>query len=77
MLAKRKESDEGRIYRLFGSPLIVLEKGAEWFVSGKIYRHLVITLVETVLAFFGGTLLGLVVGLWLALTPAASALLEP
>ena len=61
----------------FGSPLVVLEKGAEWFVSGKIYRHLVITLVETVLAFFGGTLLGLVVGLWLALTPAASALLEP
>ena len=46
-------------------------------MSGKIYRHLVITLVETVLAFFGGTLLGLVVGLWLALTPAASALLEP
>ena len=61
----------------FGSPLIVLEKGAEWFVSGKIYRHLAITLVETVLAFFGGTGLGLVVGLWLALTPAASALLEP
>src|SRR6202521_4036873 len=61
----------------FGSPLVVLEKGARWFTSGKIYKHLAITLVETVLAFGGGTLLGLVVGLWLALTPAASSLLEP
>ena len=61
----------------FGAPLVVLEKAADWFVSGKIYRHLGITLVETVLAFFSGTLLGLVVGLWLALSPRASAIFEP
>src|SRR6202171_5953731 len=61
----------------FGSPLVVLEKGGRWFTSGKIYKHLAITLVETVLAFGGGTLLGLLVGLWLALTPAASSLLDP
>ena len=44
---------------------------------GKIYGHLWITLVETVLAFLAGTALGLAVGLWLALSPLASALLDP
>src|SRR6266404_4491983 len=61
----------------FGSPLRVLGSVARWFSSGKIYRHLGITLVETVLAFGIGTVLGLVVGLWLALAPVASGLLEP
>jgi sulfonate transport system permease protein len=61
----------------FGSPLRVFGNAAAWFTSGKIYRHLAITLLETVLAFGAGTLLGLVTGLWLALSPLASSLLEP
>src|SRR4051794_575649 len=35
----------------FGKPLVVLEKAWEWFASGKIYVHLGVTLIETVLAF--------------------------
>ena len=42
-----------------------------------IYVHLGITLLETVLAFTIGTVLGLVFGLWLALAPTASAILDP
>ncbi|MRD48100.1 ABC transporter permease subunit [Caenimonas koreensis DSM 17982] len=42
-----------------------------------IYIHLGITLMETVLAFAFGTLLGLGFGLWLALAPTASAILDP
>jgi NitT/TauT family transport system permease protein len=42
-----------------------------------IYLHLGITLLETVLAFGAGTLLGLGFGLWLALAPLASAILDP
>jgi NitT/TauT family transport system permease protein len=61
----------------FGRPLVVLEKTWEWFATGKIYMHLAITLVETVLAFVAGTVLGLAIGLWLALSPTASALLDP
>jgi sulfonate transport system permease protein len=61
----------------FGRPLVVLEKAWDWFASGKIYGHLAITLLETALAFIVGTLLGLIVGLWLALSPTASALLDP
>ena len=61
----------------FGRPLVVLQKIWEWFASGKIYMHLGITLLETALAFVVGTVLGLVIGLWLALSPTASALLDP
>src|SRR5258708_7734168 len=61
----------------FGNPLVVLENAGRWFVTGKIYPHLAITLVETVLAFGAGTVLGLGVGLWLALSPLTSSLLEP
>jgi NitT/TauT family transport system permease protein len=42
-----------------------------------IYIHLGVTLLETVLAFGLGTLLGLVCGLWLALSPLTSAILDP
>ena len=45
--------------------------------NADIYLHLGITLLETVLAFLIGTALGLVFGLWLALAPTASAILEP
>jgi NitT/TauT family transport system permease protein len=61
----------------FGKPLVVLQKAWEWFESGVIYKHLGITLLETVLAFVFGTVLGLLIGLWLALAPMASALLDP
>lgn len=61
----------------FGQPLLVLERVWDWFSSGKVYPHLGVTLLETVLAFVIGTLLGLVVGLWLALSPTASSLLDP
>jgi len=42
-----------------------------------IYLHLGVTLLETVLAFALGTVLGLVFGLWLALAPTASAIMDP
>jgi NitT/TauT family transport system permease protein len=45
--------------------------------QADIYVHLGVTLLETVLAFAIGTLLGLVFGLWLALAPTASAILDP
>jgi NitT/TauT family transport system permease protein len=61
----------------FGEPLKVLERIWDWFSSGFIYPHLWITLLETALAFLVGTVLGLAFGLWLALSPMASALLDP
>lgn len=61
----------------FGRPLEVIKVIIDWFVSGKIYPHLAITLWETLLAFAFGSVLGLVIGLWLALSPLASALADP
>jgi NitT/TauT family transport system permease protein len=61
----------------FGEPLVVLARVRDWFVSGKIYPHLAVTLIETILAFVIGTVLGLVFGLWLALSDFAARLLNP
>jgi NitT/TauT family transport system permease protein len=61
----------------FGEPAKVLARLWQWFVSGDIYQHLWVTLVETLLAFFIGTVLGVAIGLWLALSPMTSAILDP
>jgi len=61
----------------FGQPLEVFRRIWIWFSSGSIYLHLGVTLIETLLAFATGTILGLGVGLWLALSPLASALADP
>jgi len=61
----------------FGRPVVVLQRVGQWFANGKIYPHLGVTLVETVLAFAVGTLLGVAAGLWLGLRALPSALLEP
>lgn len=62
----------------FGEPVKVLARIWTWFVTqADIYQHLMITLVETLLAFGIGSVLGLAAGLWLALQPTASAILEP
>src|SRR5487761_2210774 len=61
----------------FGEPQKVLLRIWEWFSSGSIYEHLYVTLVETMLAFAIGTVFGLAIGLWLALSPTAAAILDP
>ena len=76
-----------------GEPIKVLGRIWSWFMPfgfgenplfpdglpgrADIYLHLGVTLLETLLAFAIGTVLGLVFGLWLALAPTASAILDP
>lgn len=69
--------DPNKAAFFFGEPLKVLERIWIWFSSGSIYPHLGVTLAETAMAFVVGTVLGLGVGLWLALSPTASVLLDP
>jgi len=45
--------------------------------NADVYLHLGVTLLETVLAFIIGTVLGLAFGLWLALAPTASLVFDP
>ena len=62
----------------FGQPIQVLQRIWAWFVTdADIYQHLGVTLIETVMAFAIGAVTGLWAGLWLALSPMASAILEP
>ena len=62
----------------FGEPLKVAGRIWAWFViDADIYRHLGVTLLETLMAFAVGAALGLAGGLWLALAPTASAVLDP
>ena len=76
-----------------GEPVLVAGRIWTWFMPfdwapglffpdglqgrADIYLHLGTTLLETVLAFGIGTALGLAGGLWLALAPTASAILDP
>ena len=69
--------DANKAAFFFGEPQKVLGRIWTWFASGEIYRHLWVTLVETFLAFAIGTALGIGVGIWLALAPAASAIFDP
>jgi NitT/TauT family transport system permease protein len=61
----------------FGEPVRMFQVIWVWFSEGEIYRHLWVTLQETVLAFVIGSALGLLMGLWLGLSPTASALFDP
>jgi len=61
----------------FGSPLEVGQVIVKWSATGMIYRHLAITLTETLLSFAIGTALALVIGLWLALDRFWSGVLDP
>lgn len=62
----------------FGEPFKVMQRVWRWFVvDADIYRHLNITLIETLLAFAIGTVGGLAGGLWLGLSRTASAILDP
>lgn len=62
----------------FGEPLKIFARIWAWFVGdADIYVHLWVTLAETLMAFGIGAVTGLAGGLWLALSPMASAILEP
>lgn len=70
-------SDDSQAAFFFGEPVIILQRIWEWFAGGVIYSHLGVTLYETVMAFVIGTVAGLAVGLWLALSPVAAAVADP
>lgn len=71
-------SDDRQAAFFFGEPVKIFGRIWNWFVANAdIYKHLWITLLETVLAFGIGTVLGLACGLWLALSPLAAAIFDP
>ena len=70
-------SNDSQAAFFFGEPYEIFMRIKDWFVGGEIYRHLAVTLYETVMAFAIGTVAGLATGLWLALSPTAAAVADP
>ena len=61
----------------FSTPIDVATRIVKWFVEGTIWKHLWITLVESVLAFVIGSLAGILIGFWFAKQPLVAAVLDP
>ena len=70
-------SDDNQAAFFFGEPLKIFGRIADWFfINADIYRHLGITLLETVFAFGIGTAMGLGAGLWFVLSLLAAAIFD-
>jgi len=69
--------DVKQIKFFFSTPTDVIARIWRFFATGMIWKHLWITLVETLLAFGIGSLAGIVVGFWLARQPRVAAVLDP
>jgi NitT/TauT family transport system permease protein len=61
----------------FSTPLDVAQRVVELFATGKIWRHLWITLLEGTLAFVLGSMGGILIGFWFARRPLVSAVFDP
>ena len=61
----------------FSNPFDVFSQVVKWFSSGVIWKHLFITLWESILAFVIGSLSGAVVGFWFARQPTVAAVFDP
>jgi NitT/TauT family transport system permease protein len=61
----------------FSNPVDVLEQIIKWFATGVIWKHLAITLWESILAFAIGSAGGILVGFWFARQPRVAAVFDP
>ena len=78
LIAWQISIEHSRIANFFlGSPVVIAQRLYEWFATGVIFRHLAITLIETILSFFIGTGLALILGLWLALNDTFAKICDP
>lgn len=61
----------------FSTPYDVGARIIKWFVEGTIWKHLYITLLESVLAFVIGSLGGVLIGFWFARKQFVAAVFDP
>ena len=61
----------------FSTPVDVASQIVAWFASGVIWKHLWVTLWESILAFVIGSSGGVLVGFWFARQPRTAAVFDP
>jgi len=60
----------------FSNPVDVASQIVAWFASGVIWKHLWVTLEESILAFVLGSFGGVLVGFWFARQPRTAAVFD-
>jgi NitT/TauT family transport system permease protein len=61
----------------FSTPIDVFSQVINWFSTGVIWKHLLITLWESILAFVLGSVAGVLIGFWFARRPTVAAVFDP
>ena len=61
----------------FSTPWDVIKRVVTMFVEGSVYKHLMITLIEALLAFAIGASSGVLIGFWFARKPLVAAVFDP
>src|SRR5512135_1734623 len=61
----------------FSNPVDVAKQVVDWFATGVIWKHLWVTLEESILAFVIGSFGGVMVGFWFARQPRTAAVFDP
>src|SRR5581483_9808959 len=61
----------------FSNPVDVAKQIVDWFASGVIWKHLWVTLIESILAFVFGSIGGVLIGFWFARQPRTAAVFDP
>ena len=61
----------------FSTPIDVFSQVIDWFSTGVIWKHLLITLWESILAFVIGSIGGVLIGFWFARQPRVAAVFDP
>jgi NitT/TauT family transport system permease protein len=61
----------------FSTPVAIGSQIIDWFITGVIWKHLAITLWESILAFVIGSFLGVAIGFWFARKPLVAAVFDP
>jgi len=61
----------------FSTPYDVGARIVKWLIEGTIWRHLTVTLIESMLAFFIGSFGGALIGFWFARQQTVAAIFDP
>jgi len=61
----------------FSTPMDVFSQVIDWFSTGVIWKHLLVTLWESILAFVIGSIGGVLIGFWFARQPRVAAVFDP
>ncbi len=61
----------------FSNPVDVAKQIVDWFGTGVIWKHLWVTLIESMLAFVIGSIGGALTGFWFARQPRTAAVFDP